>query len=353
MLFGLLVSVAANAMQPSAEQATPSAEPIDRNCTDDRGVDRCSPEQQRRVIELFGMRPIEEHAAAGDQVRRAFYVDGYGRDMIAIAFVRAPGRDPTLFVHFPETEEGRSPPAEALVPAGVWEEVLDRSVHFDRELVSPPAPKAESGAMVICIHSWVYTVEASDPASKDAPSRPRRDVEDACENGLGEAYASALAELALPLLPYCAALDPRQHRNTVSLLRACEALRGDRLAAAEAYNQAMSLRLALDRDSADDVDRLFATPAVLVWDGQRFDRPADELTRRVREMRSTLFLENAEGEGPDRSRVTGVLHRWADDEGEAKDVQAPVILRFRSRYSGAEPVIERIEVGPFEPVPEP
>ena len=66
--------------------------PVDRNCSDDRGVDRCSEEQQRRTRQLFSVRSIEEHGAAGDQVRRVFYVDGYGRDVVLIALVRAPGR---------------------------------------------------------------------------------------------------------------------------------------------------------------------------------------------------------------------------------------------------------------------
>lgn len=64
----------------------------DPNCRDDRGTDRCAETEQRRMRELYGVRSIEEHQAAGDQVRRIFYVDGYGRDLILIAFVRTSGR---------------------------------------------------------------------------------------------------------------------------------------------------------------------------------------------------------------------------------------------------------------------
>lgn len=70
-------------------------------CSDDNGVDRCSAEQHRRVLDLFGLNPIEEHVRAGDQVRRAFYVDGYGGDLLALSFVRAPGRDPRFTSTFP------------------------------------------------------------------------------------------------------------------------------------------------------------------------------------------------------------------------------------------------------------
>ena len=105
------------------------------DCHDDRLVDRCSAEQQRRVRELFGVGTIEAHRDAGDQVRRAFYVDGYGRDVVAIVFIRPKGGDPALSVHFPREENGRRPePLRVPVPAAAWQEAIERSAHFDRAL---------------------------------------------------------------------------------------------------------------------------------------------------------------------------------------------------------------------------
>ena len=165
LLFSLLVAA------PASPQGTP-----ERDCRDDRGVDRCDEAQQRRVRELFGVRSIEEHRAAGDQVRRAFYVDGYGRDVVAIAFIRSPGRDPEVWVHYPRRDGEPTPePLRAPVPRPVWNDVIERGEHFDRDVLSRPAPAAEPRVarpagdaaedpetIPLCLHSWVFTIEAVD-----------------------------------------------------------------------------------------------------------------------------------------------------------------------------------------------
>ena len=87
--------------------------PETAGCADDRGVDRCAEAQQRRMRDLYGVRSIDKHQAAGDQVRRIFYVDGYGRDLILISLVRAPGHDPMLWVHYPGEGGQRPAPQQA------------------------------------------------------------------------------------------------------------------------------------------------------------------------------------------------------------------------------------------------
>jgi hypothetical protein len=55
---------------------------IPRNdCRDDSGLDRCDPENQRVMRSLYGAPAIEELAASGAEIRRAFFVDGYGKDV--------------------------------------------------------------------------------------------------------------------------------------------------------------------------------------------------------------------------------------------------------------------------------
>lgn len=113
ILLTAILSGAIAAASPAAAQGR-----VPPGCSDDQGTDRCSAEEQRRVLELFGGKPIEEHARAGDQVRRSFYVDGYGRDLLAIVFIRAPGQDPTVQVHFPaQTGRSRTAPIQRWCPA--------------------------------------------------------------------------------------------------------------------------------------------------------------------------------------------------------------------------------------------
>ena len=330
----------------------------DRNCTDDRGVDRCSAAQQKRVRELFGVRSIEEHAAAGDQVRRAFYVDGYGGDVVTISFVRAAGREPMLWVHYPARKgEPRSEPLSAAVPDSVWQGVIERSAHFDRKLVPLPGEARskdddDTQEIVLCIHSWVYTVEATDPAEREGrPPTIRRKVEDACENGLAEAYAVDLQRAALPLFPHCAALDPKQHRNPASQLGACRLLEGDRLAAAEVLNRAEELDHLEGPDDANSIRHLFDWEAVVDWAGQRNDGTdsaakfwATKITEG--EGRTNLYYDTIRGESSERVRLNGILLRPA----AGPDYEVAKVEQIWRR-DGRDFVIERVSVEPFKVAP--
>lgn len=226
------------------------------------------------MLALFGVPPIEELQSAGAQGCRAFFVDGNGRDLVTITFMRMPDSEPMLSVHFPrQGEQPAVAPATTLVPSAAWERVLSASLHFDRALADDQGNEEASsvpGTITVCLHSWVYTIEAVDPGIRGGTSRLGREVEDSCENGLAEPYASELAKIALPLLPYCAALDPEQHRNTAALLYACRLLEGDRLAAAHGLNLVSRLD-SLEAGDQAVVSPVFDYTATLIWDGQRFD----------------------------------------------------------------------------------
>lgn len=336
---------------PAAAQA-PAPKPS-ADCRDDRGVDRCVAGQQRRVRELFGVKSIEEHQAAGDQVRRAFYVDGYGRDVVAIAFVRSPGRDPTLWAHFPRREgEVAAEPLQATVPKHVWEEVLERSELFDRVL----APRANAGGdeVEICLHSWVYTVEAADPPVPEAdPGGLRRRTEDACSRGTTAAFANDLAKTALPLLPHCAALDPRQHRNEATQLAACTILEGDRLAAAEAMNRAHLLAAVNSPADAGRAQGVFDYRGVVEWNGERLGGEAGGgmaawLERTTKPGRARLWIRRAVGETAYRARVEGTLSRPEGEGASERTMSAPVTLHMTSRPGDDYFTVARAVVGPFK-----
>lgn len=338
---------------PQADRA-PVRFPPPGDCRDDDMVDRCSPRQQRKVRRLFGVKSLEAHRDAGDQVRRAFYVDGYGNDVVAIAFVRPKGHGPTLFVHFPRRgDEERIEPLQAPVPQDVWDSVLDRWRDFDRKRQGPQPPTKVSDpdvVMTLCIHSWVYTVEATDPAlAGSRPATLRRKTEDACDNGLAEAYATELQRVAVPLLPACARLDREMHRNEATLLSACRLLRGDRLAAAEVMNRLDELRRVDGPEEAPEIAGLFARHAEIKWAGESLDRKdgaAAAWARRIAEGgRTILYYDSVEGESADRVRFLGQFSRYVED-GE-RSLQARV-EQIWVREDG-EFRIERAIVGPFEP----
>jgi len=232
MIALLALALALAALQPA---------PPPRDCQDDQGTDRCAEAAQQRMRALYAVRSIEEHRAAGDQVWRIFYVDGYGRDVVLISFVRAAGHDPTMWVHFP-SDQGASPsePLQAPVPQPLWNEVRSRSENFERTFA--PEPGRDPSAIRLCLHGWVYAVESVGRRLGRAEAPVRRKVENACEDGPTAAYAQDIQRIALSLLPYCAALDPSHHRNPASTIAACRLLSGDRLAAAEVMNEASVFR---------------------------------------------------------------------------------------------------------------
>jgi hypothetical protein len=337
-----------------APKARPAVPPPG-DCRDDRGVDRCKAEQQRRVRELFGVKPIEAHRDAGDQVRRAFYVDGYGRDVVAITFIRPKGGDPSLWVHFPrEDDVKRSEPLRAAVPLEVWESVLRRSDLFDRPLASPPTARSGGDSkekeILVCLHSWVYTVEATDPAQGEyQPATLRSKVEDACDDGPAEAYATELTIAAVPLLPPCARLDRARHRNEATLLSACRLLRGDRLAAAEVMNRLDELRNVEGPEDLALARGLFTGDAQIDWAGELHNvrgGAAATWAKKIAEGgRTVLYYDSFEGESADRVRFVGLFSRSI--EGEDKYRQARV-EQIWIREDG-DLRIGRAIVGPFEP----
>jgi hypothetical protein len=335
-------------------------------CSDDRGVDRCAPEQHRKVLELFGMQTIEHHRDRGDQVRRVFYVDGYGQDLLAIAFLRAPGRDPAVFVHYPQHQgEPQVEPLQALVPQSVWEDVLRRSAFFER----PLAPiKGKTDDLLLCLHSWVYTVEANDPARPDGDAGSlRRKTADACGDGPAEAFSDEVQRAALALFPHCSRLDSTQYRNEVTQLSACRLLAGDRIAAAEVMNRAQAFRQEHGEGEVPPLTDLFAFDASIDWNGDR--SPSQQLqaapfwARKIAQaasqtvsdglmnFRYLLFsIERVEGVSGSRVRLVGSLSRSRKGAKNAAPVEERArveqiwVLASTDRFE-----VERATVGPWQP----
>ncbi|HEY0014017.1 MAG TPA: hypothetical protein VGB79_14340 [Allosphingosinicella sp.] len=320
-----------------------------RECSDDRGVDRCAAEQHRSVLELYGMEPIQSAVGPGRQVRRVFYVDGYGTDLLSISFERRPERDPEAIVRFPRAQGAEPRPAmTAQVPEAVWREVVGASRNFERELVAPPVNNLE-----ICLHSWVFTVEAADPPRGQAPGEARRKVADACGDGLAERFAQLVYQRTLPLFPHCAALDPERYRNGATQLVACQALRGDRLAAAGAMNAAHVLTGNPQPDETAPLRRAFAWQGTLDWAGERSGGDRGEagaawVARMTGAARTNFSVRAAHGLTAERVRMEGRLVRTSPGTGDAASTYEVAPVELIWVFGGTQEwEIERAVVGPF------
>lgn len=261
----------------SSEDGLKSSEPqsvFDRGCGDDRGVDRCDSDVRAKMLDLYGFSPAEELALQNVAMLRGMIVDGYGRDTVAISFMREPGQTPYVDVRAPSASPTEEQFLRASVPIADWEAVWLASANFDRQLVSEQGD--ESDTLRICLHGWVAVVESIETTSPHVSStvsydggervakteivRPEarvyRDTESACAGGLAMPFAFEMARYAHRLLPQCSALDIDEYRNAAMLLSHCHRLRGDRHAAALASEVIKKLQEDL-RGEADNFDRNF------------------------------------------------------------------------------------------------
>jgi len=331
------------------------------DCRDDRGVDRCAAAQQARVRALFGVETIEAHRDAGDQVRRVFYVDGYGHDVVAIAFERRPGHDPEVRVHFRRDEsEPAYAPLVAPVPVDVWDLLIERSALFDRALVplTTPAPAPAPGEeqeISLCMHSWVFTVEAADPAPPyGGGARLRRRTEDACSHGTTGAFAREVYRAALPLFPHCALLDATHYRTPANQLVACRILSGDRPAAARVANQVETLFQAETIADLPSIAPLFDYRTRIDWNGELHAGAGSDgaarffLSKLLEQERGSLFIESIEGLSDRRVRLRGGfvrLVRTPAGQFEIGEI-APAELIWEQE-SGDHFQIRSVTVGPY------
>ena len=354
-LAALLFCAAAPAqVSPRASDAA-ARDTAEGDCRDNDGVERCEAEQQRRLRDLYGVRSIEEHREAGDRVYRVFYVDGYGNDLILIAFVRTPGRDPTLWVHYPQRPgQPRLEPLQAPVPQAVWDEIVDRSANFERSYAMPAGENPASRSF--CLHGWNFTIETVGRRRGRPPIEIRRKTENACEDGPGTAYSHEVYRLALPLIEPCASLDPRHHRNAAMILRACGFLHGDRLVAAEVLNLAHDFVNFEGVGNAARMSGRFAHEPSIDWNGELYRGPGQGAVEfwaaRLAGGNGSAFFyfESVHGENADRARLTGRLGRsTASPQGGGNGRETARVEQIWVRDHNGEMRVESVTVGPWEP----
>ena len=303
-----------------------------RECLDDNGLNRCLPEVQARVRDKLGVASIDEEAEAGAEVYRAFFVDGYGQDMPAVAFERRRGQAPKAVVY---GQDGRR--IEAPVSAQVWNRVRMESIHADRRL-EPIETASRADGMPsppqLCLHSWVQTVEmANTSPSRFGVETVRRRTEDACERGLATRFAFFLAEEAVQAIPPCDVLDKAQQRNRITQLASCFWLEGDRLTAAELRNarERIGPRPGLDQNDPRAWRAALGTNGspVLTWGGETVR------TERGRDNRVAEFIVARLADHPglhfNQQRFEGVSGREGVVLGQAqyRDGDVAMVAPYR------------------------
>lgn len=296
------------------------------DCSDDRGQDRCSAEARETQRALYGVPTAEEMTADGTQMVRAFFVDGYGRDVGMVTAMRRAGESPRV--------EARGVPLESSGAAGTvlmstltlpqWTELVGSVEYVDRDLapivrngnVIPPAP---------CLHSWVSTIEVID-----ADGAVRRKTQDACGEGLVTNAAFGLATVAVNADPACALMDPALVRNDVIRLAACRTLSGDRLAAAEAWNMlAQSGFTSPERHSEPELVQYFYDRAII--EGVAVENSSTAGARWQTIMNGGRFWPTrVRGKSADSVQVEGTVSR-PQGARDGEWLQVPVSMQWTRR----------------------
>jgi hypothetical protein len=289
-----------------------------RDCRDDNLRDRCAAEDRARVEEMLGIAPIETEAESGAEVYRARYVDGYGRDMPAVAFTRRPGQDPMVEV---SGRDGRK--MTTLVDPDVWDAVVADSRFADRALAPLAEPARADGAPPIfepiCLHAWVVSVEMANTQIMRNKTKPvRRATQSACGGELTVRYAFDLAKYAVEALAPCQLLDENKQRNHLTILATCLELEGDRFAAATLWNRQSEGRPRYGLDVKDPgVWRSYlgtnGSPT-LDWQGEvmttergRDNRVAETLVARLNETPMSFLPVKFRGLSRTRAELEGVV----------------------------------------------
>lgn len=184
--------------------------------------------EQRRAQ---GLEDLSALAKKKVQIVRIFMQDGFGSRPPTISFVRRPGHEPTLEIATIAQDDG-APAIAVPIPLEAWLRVRGQVAYFDAP--APPPPPGVSIAP--CVHPYSARIEVTDPAEPGAPLRERSAFQSQCPGGPTYAAAIQLAPQAKALIPSCALLNDNLFGGAPWALSFCAAMRGDKVAVAQARN---------------------------------------------------------------------------------------------------------------------
>jgi hypothetical protein len=315
--------------------------PSSRKCTDDSGMDRCDETGQAATRGKYGLAAIDKLAADGAYVRRAMIVDGYGRDILAVSFIRKKGSDPVVEIRAPAAEQNQDGESITIPISGQeWEKVLSKGAFFDRDLATKIPTNGGKEIVPICLHSWMVTAEAADPARLSRYTIPaavlkaesKSKTQSACGGGLAVDYAFELVELAYDMVPVCHSIALNTQRNRATALNACLSLSGDRAAAGQAMALTYEIQDALDPFRKDVAEKQKALTGLVVYPDPH-DRPTAG-SKRISENRrlelvellsqGDIYFGRSTGVDADHAIVEATQFQRSDDPDASKRPQRKI-----------------------------
>lgn len=209
-------------------QTAPDAIVDQRRCTGARIDEVCSPQGREALRKASGLDSVENEAAAGVELYRAFFLEGGGR-LPVVSFVRRPGQNSSVEV---TAYDGRKMTAQ--VSSAVWEQVRTQALLADKALAPLGTPDDD-----ICMEGGAVLAEIGEPAwGARQPAAIRSRAQSSCAQDNTVQFARSVALLAAETLPACAVIDAnRWGDGGIRRLRACFQLSGDQVAAAEVMNR--------------------------------------------------------------------------------------------------------------------
>jgi hypothetical protein len=227
---------------------------VDRHCSDDNGQNRCGESAMAKTRDRYGLPDAKTQATQGTYLRRAMIVDGYGRDVLAVSFVREKGSDPFVEIRGTQAAGSKEPRLiRTLISELDWKRVIALGTFFDRELEPITPAGGEEELPSICLHGWMVLVESANPARLSSNMIPaafveseiRSKTQNTCGDGLAVEYAFQLVSLAHEMIPVCKSISIETQRNKTMVLSTCLSLSGDRAAAAHGLTLFDEIRKAL------------------------------------------------------------------------------------------------------------
>lgn len=296
-------------------------------CADDSGGDRCSDTAVKAWHDRYGLRPVETMAADGTTVRRILYVDGYGRDMLAISAFRAKGAPPAIEIRRPSGKEEAGPMTWMRpIPEEAWDRILDHAATAHRRF----APETKTGDDAgICLHAGVLRFESGDPRRLASfvvgqlwlDPESRATTASTCGDGPTGRFGATLAEVAAATFGECSSIDASRTRDGIAMIETCMALRGDTIAAGHVMSVYRNLYPLIFRAQETDeswTDLLradFNLASQSLKEGDHSDW--DSLRALFAKADNVYFdVEKATGLDADRVEMIATFH-WADRDRSA------------------------------------
>ncbi len=279
---------------------------FDRGCSDNRGNDRCDPEYHSIMRKLYGIESAKTLKSRKLDVRRVYIINGYGRDVIAVTFLRK--EDGTAWVEIlsPAWDLLKVQPRKLIgtLSPSDWKKVVELTSLADNASGSKVSialalanieeqTNDSEKPITLCIHGWGAVFET---ASGDFYAGSCKD-----EEGVTKAFDTL--PIARAVLPECTGFQLDEFRNMASLLAECQLLGGDRYIAFEAW----TLANAINQIDRQDVTR----DAVASFFADKSSIAIDQLFNLYQQ--NDIYVFPPYGEAADKASASGQASAYSDD----------------------------------------